>query len=557
MGREIGAPRGMWRWGGAPRGGGPGCRTRAPAARPGYGAGPRGAAVPVVDLSAELLDLSRLATRPEALDEALQRGLRALHAVVPYDLAALYQLDGELLRVRAAEGPLARPAVRRHTLALARFPTIRRALASRQPIPLEHHDHAGDEGDPYDGVLDLPHGHSCMVVPLHAGDRPLGLITLDRSVCGVYTPEAVALAGVYGQLLSMALAFAEQAALLDRYRHRLKEQVADLEAELGDARDAVAALEASASPAMRAVVGQAKVAAGADVPLLLLGETGVGKEVFARAVHGWSPRAPAPFVKMNCAAIPENLVESELFGHVKGAFSGAAGARQGRFATANGGTLLLDELGEMSLPTQARLLRVLQEGTFEPVGSDRTVKVDVRVLAATHVDLPAAVRAGRFREDLYYRLAVFPLAIPPLRERREDVLPIARDWLAAAARRTRRGPWTLDPAAEAALLREPFPGNVRQLVNLLERATILRPAGALSPAELGLPAAPSQAAPSQAAPSPAATGGLPTLEENERRYLEALMEATAGRIYGPGGAAEKAGVPPSTLQSRLARRGLR
>jgi DNA-binding NtrC family response regulator len=173
------------------------------------------------------------------------------------------------------------------------------------------------------------------------------------------------------------------------------------------------------------------------------------------------------------------------------------------------------------------------------------------------VDLPAAVRAGRFREDLYYRLAVFPLAIPPLRERREDVLPIARDWLAAAARRTRRGPWTLDPAAEAALLREPFPGNVRQLVNLLERATILRPAGALSPAELGLPAAPSQAAPSQAAPSPAATGGLPTLEENERRYLEALMEATAGRIYGPGGAAEKAGVPPSTLQSRLARRGLR
>ncbi len=513
----------------------------------------------LADLTAQLHDLSRLSTRPEAIDELLTRALHALHGVVPYDLAALYQLDGDRLRVRAAEGRLLRPEVRSHILHLRRFPTIRRALSNRQPVALDAHDHASDEGDPYDGVLDLPHGHSCMVVPLYAGDRDLGIITLDRTTCSVYPRESVDLAGVFGQIVSTALVFAEQAALLDRYRHQLKEHAANLEAEQADGLDAVQALQTSQDPRMRAMLSQLRVAAGADAPVLLLGETGVGKEVIARAIHAWSPRAPGPFVKLNCAAIPENLVESELFGHVRGAFSGAHKARLGRFATADGGTLLLDELGEMPLASQARLLRVLQEGTFEPVGSDRTVSVDVRVIAATNVSLEEAVAQGRFREDLYYRLAVFPVQIPPLRARRADVLPIATGWLAARARSSGRGPWTLSPTAAALLREAPWPGNVRQLVNTLERATILQPHGTIEPDHLGIlgSAGPAPAPVAPAGGPPGGAGPLPSYEANEIAYVRRLLAETDGRIYGEGGAAERAGLKPTTLQSKLKKRGLR
>ena len=188
---------------------------------------------------------------------------------------------------------------------------------------------------------------------------------------------------------------------------------------------------------------QARQVAGTSLPVLIQGETGVGKELLARALHEWSGRRDEGLITLNCAAIPDSLIESELFGHVKGAFTGAASSRAGRFLTANGGTLFLDEIGEMPLPAQAKLLRVLQEGTFQPVGSDRSIKVDVRIFAATNVDLEAAVEEGRFRQDLYYRLDVFPLEIPPLRERPEDIAPIAVLVLEAIARRTGRGPWTL------------------------------------------------------------------------------------------------------------------
>lgn len=503
------------------------------------------------DLAGELHRLTELATQPRALDEVLSRALLALGEVVPYDLAALFELRDGVLHVKAAEGQLAGAKVRQHRLRLADYPTIRRAMHLRRPIPLEAHHHAGDEGDPYDGVLDLPHGHSCMVVPLAAGDRDLGLITLDRRHCEPYSASAVDVASVFGQLVSTALLFAEQAALLDRYRHRLREHTANLEAELGDGATAARNLEASQAPQMRALVCQARAVAPTEVPVLLQGETGTGKEVLARALHQWSPRAPGPFVKLNCAAIPDNLVESELFGHVRGAFSGAVRAREGRFATANGGTLLLDEIGDMPLGLQAKLLRVLQEGVFEPVGSDRSVKVDVRVLAASHVDLQQAVREGRFREDLYYRLAVFPMHLPPLRERREDVVPIARSWLVDQHERTGRGPWQLSGKAAQALTGSAWPGNVRQLVNVLERATILLPQGILEPEHLGC------GAPVAPTPSSAHTGPLPTYEDNEVAYFRAVLEQADGHVYGDGGAAEITGLKPTTLQSKLKKRALR
>ncbi len=303
---------------------------------------------------------------------------------------------------------------------------------------------------------------------------------------------------------------------------------------------------------MQHIARVAKQVAGADLPVLISGETGTGKEVLAQAIHAWSPRSDRPFIKLNCAALPENLVESELFGHVKGAFSGAATERRGRFLTANGGTLLLDEIGDMSLATQAKLLRVLQEGTFEPVGSDRSVKVDVRVLAASHVDLRDAVLAGSFREDLYYRLAGFPLELPPLRRRTEDIAGIAQGVLESLARRTGRGPWSLSKAAIVKLAGHRWPGNVRELVNVLERAVILQPAGEVEPQHVLL----APGAVDVAAVSTEVAGVFPPFDDMQREYFERALAKTHGKIYGPQGAAALVGMKPTTLQSRLKKLGI-
>ncbi|MDP2312697.1 MAG: sigma 54-interacting transcriptional regulator [Pseudomonadota bacterium] len=512
----------------------------------------------VVDYTADLHDLAALVAGRANTEDVLDRALGALTALIPHDLAVVFRLDGARLRAVAATGSLASPQVRAHNLDLARYPTIRRALELRIPIALAEHNHAGEEGDPFDGLLDFPHGHACMVVPLFAGDKSLGIITMDGRGCGMYPPEHVRLAGVYGQLVSLALLLADQASLLDRYRHQLKEQNQLLTEETGGAAIACRRLEASRSPRMAEVVRLAQQVAPAALPVLIRGETGTGKEVLAHAIHGWSPRVDGPFVKLNCSAIPENLVESELFGHVKGSFSGADRDRRGRFVTANGGTLLLDEIGDMPLAAQAKLLRVLQEGTFEPVGADRTVRVDVRVIAATHVDLEKAVAAGRFRQDLYYRLAVFPLRIPPLRERPEDIVPIALEALDAESARSRRGPWTLPAETRTVMERAPWPGNVRELVNALERATILQRTGPLSVTHLGLLGqGGSPATPPPSVSAVVAAERLPTFEENERRYFATVLEHVGGKLYGDDGAAVIVDLPPTTLRSRLVKLGLR
>lgn len=506
-----------------------------------------------IDHAADLRRLAEMASRPQALADVLRGALASLRDVVPYDLAAVYELEKNELRLRLASGPLADERIAGHTLDLARFPTIADAIERRRPVAQTEEQHNSDEGDPYDGVLDLPPGHSCMVVPLFASDRNLGIITLDRTTCETYSPNVVQMAGVYGQIISIAMLFAEQAELLQRYRRQLNEEKRLLQQETGGGRWAIRALEASLSEPMQHVVRMAKQVAGADLPVLISGETGTGKEVLAQAIHAWSPRADRPFVKLNCAALPENLVESELFGHVKGAFSGAAVERRGRFLTANGGTLLLDEIGDMSLGTQAKLLRVLQEGTFEPVGSDRSVKVDVRVLAASHVELREAVREGRFREDLYYRLAGFPLLLPPLRERTEDVPGIAGGVLESLARRTGRGPWTLGKDVLELLVRHPWPGNVRELVNVLERAVILQPAGEIRPEHIVLVPGTVTARPSLPAATDAA---FPMFDDMQRAYFERALQRTSGKIYGDDGAAALVGMKPTTLQSRLKKLGI-
>jgi formate hydrogenlyase transcriptional activator len=290
--------------------------------------------------------------------------------------------------------------------------------------------------------------------------------------------------------------------------------------------------------------------------VLLRGETGTGKEHLARALHARSRRKDRPFVTMNCAAIPENLLEAELFGVVKGAYTGAVAARPGRFQTANGGTLLLDEIGELSLPLQAKLLRVLQEGTFEPVGSDRTVRVDVRILAATHVDLERAIAKGRFREDLYYRLNVFPLEIPSLRERMEDLPRLASVLLdRLASRANRKARCRLGDDALALLRRYDWPGNIRELANVLERAMILSPTSTLNASVIDLGPRASSAAQrpldDRAALSGSSSGPVRTLEDVERDHIRATLARTRGKLYGKDGAAALLGLKPSTLQSRM------
>jgi PAS domain S-box-containing protein len=310
------------------------------------------------------------------------------------------------------------------------------------------------------------------------------------------------------------------------------------------------------SPSMRRVVAQIEQVAGTDATVLITGETGTGKEVVARAVHELSLRGGRPLVKVNCAAIPASLIESEFFGHEKGAFTGATHKREGRFALADGGTIFLDEIGELPIDMQSMLLRVLQEGEFDPVGSSRTRTVDVRVIAATNQDLAHEIGERRFREDLYYRLNVFPIHVPPLRERGDDVALLAAAFVETLATRMGQAVRPISPGDIEQLKSHEWPGNVRELQNVIERALItsrgsgLDLAGALSgEARTGPPL------PVNAETSPIRT--VQELQELERDNIVRALEAAGGRVSGDRGAARMLGMNPSTLSSRIRALGIK
>ncbi|MFL5308114.1 MAG: sigma 54-interacting transcriptional regulator [Polyangia bacterium] len=295
-----------------------------------------------------------------------------------------------------------------------------------------------------------------------------------------------------------------------------------------------------------------------DTTVLILGETGTGKELFARALHAASGRRDKPLIKVNCAAIPPTLIESEFFGHERGAFTGATAKRDGRFTLADGGTIFLDEIGELPVDLQSKLLRVLQEGEFEPVGSSRTRKVDVRVVAATNRDLLRSVSEGKFREDLYYRLSVFPLTLPALRERDDDVVLLAEEFSRQFAARMGRRVEPLSPAMAARLKAYAWPGNVRELQNVIERAIITARDGRLN-LDRALPST-SVPEPDPKAPSPGGSSTLLTAEDLariERENLQRALDRTAWKVAGEAGAARLLGMAPSTLTSRMKALGLR
>ena len=299
------------------------------------------------------------------------------------------------------------------------------------------------------------------------------------------------------------------------------------------------------SPALQTALTRMRQVAPLHSTVLLLGETGTGKELFAKALHARSRRRGRTLVRVNCAALPPSLIESELFGHERGAFTGAIAMRQGRFELADHGSIFLDEIGDLAPELQAKLLRVLQEGEFERVGSSVTRRVDVRVIAATHVDLDKAVAEGRFRADLYYRLSVFPISLPPLRDRPEDIPPLVWAFIRGHERELRRRITQVPPAVMQALQRYDWPGNTRELENVIERAMIRSTAGTL---QLDAPLH------AVSHVRPAAWGD--TLDAVQRCHIERVLRDCGGRIDGAGNAAVRLGLHPNTLRYRMMKLGI-
>ena len=307
-----------------------------------------------------------------------------------------------------------------------------------------------------------------------------------------------------------------------------------------------------ADQGLREVMAAVMQVARSDAPVLVLGETGTGKEVVARAVHAQSRRANGPILRVNCGAIPHELIDSELFGHERGSFTGAVGTRKGWFERADGGTLFLDEIGELPLAAQVRLLRVLQDGSFQRVGGERSLNVDVRLVAATNRDLRQAVKAGGFREDLWFRIAVFPIPLPPLRERLQDIPALAAHFSLRAAERLGLPPRMPDAADLALLTAYAWPGNIREFSSVIERAAILGDGRRLEVAR-ALGVSPEFNAPTQGQTSmPAAT----SLEDVTRMHIESALSQCHGRVEGPFGAARLLALNPHTLRSKMRKLGV-
>jgi len=390
--------------------------------------------------------------------------------------------------------------------------------------------------------------------PLNSAQGPVGFLVLVAREGRVFSDDDAAVARALLEPFAVAVENDRQLHEAARLREAAEADKHALLTKLG--RQDIVDVIVGAETGLRPVMQRVEQVAGSDVPVLIFGETGSGKEVIARAIHTRSRRAAGPFLRVNCGAIPPELIDSELFGHERGSFTGAVSLRKGWFERADGGTLFLDEIGELTAPAQVRLLRILQDGTFERVGGQHQLKVDVRMVAATHRDLHAMVADGRFRRDLWYRIAVFPVHLPSVRERPEDIPALAAHFALRACRRFGFQPLAPSPEDLRLLVAYSWPGNVRELAAVMDRAAILGDGQRLDIAKaLGVAPPPVQM-----------TAGLPvvsssvmpvhpkeisSLDAAMARHIEAALAMTHGRIEGRFGAARLLGINPHTLRARM------
>ena len=391
-------------------------------------------------------------------------------------------------------------------------------------------------------------------VPLLTPGRVSGTLNLGSSRDDAFSRDDVELISQIAKQVALAVENALSFQLIVDLHNRLAEEKLYLEEEINTAYNFEEVI--GSSPALKRILKQVATVAPTDSTVLIQGETGTGKELIARAIHNLSNRRERTLVKLNCAAIPTGLLESELFGHEKGAFTGAITQRIGRFELANHGTLFLDEVGDIPLELQPKLLRVLQEQEFERLGGTRTMRVDVRVVAATNSNLAQMVNDKLFRSDLYYRLNVFPITLPPLRERGDDIVRLTHHFVQKFRQRFKKKVQSLNQASLERLRAYPWPGNIRELENFVERAVLLAEGETLTFDTTMLPPQ-GNGHSTTTMPTPViATAALQTLAEVERGYISEVLRHTQGVISGKNGAAEILGLPPSTLRSRMKKLGL-
>ena len=491
-----------------------------------------------------LLEVNNALVSTLDLHQLLSSISACLRRVMNHDYASLglYEPDAQQVRLQALDFPKSKGLLHEEMVFPIEGTPSGEVVRTRKPLII-----SGANLDSYKtsvSRLFIAEGlRSGCIVPLITANRTLGTLSLSSLRPGAFSQEDVDL------LMRVAnqVAIAIENALAYREIAELKNKLADEKLYLEEEIRTEYTFEeiVGESPALKRVLSQAETVAATDSSVLILGETGTGKEVIARAIHNLSQRRERTFVKVNCAAIPTGLLESELFGHERGAFTGAIAQKVGRFELAHRGTLFLDEVGDIPLELQPKLLRVLQEKEFERLGSTRTLHVDVRVVAATNRDLTQMVEDRLFRSDLYYRLNVFPIVVPPLRDRAEDIPLLVRYFAQKHARRMDRRIETIPSEEMEALARYHWPGNVRELENLIERAVILSRGPALH-----------VALPEERLSGDAPTASPITLEAAEREHILSALGATNWIIAGPGGAAARLGMKRTTLQSRMSKLGI-
>jgi formate hydrogenlyase transcriptional activator len=510
-----------------------------------------------------LLEINNLLVTSRELPDVFRGIVSTLKRVIHHDFTSLALLDPltGLLKIHALDFPGRQGLVKEEAVVPLDASPSGRCFTNGQPLILH-----GAEIDRFDTeiirLLRSEGVQTICCVPLITRGRTLGTLNLASRRSDAFSPSDVELLQQVAAQITIAVENALAFKEIDALKDKLAVEKLYLEEEIRSEFNFEEIIGDSAS--LKRALAQVELVAPAATTVLILGETGTGKELIARAIHNLSPRRERTFVKINCAAIPAGLLESELFGHERGAFTGAVAQKIGRFELADRGTIFLDEVGDIPLELQPKLLRVLQEQEFERLGSNRAQRVDVRLVAATNGDLSKLVSERAFRSDLYYRLNVFPIHIPPLRERREDIPLLVRYFVQKISLRLNKTVVYVPADAMDALVNYSWPGNVRELENLTERAVLLSPGKELRvPISELKSAALAGADPSLStsvaslASSPLATSSISTLEEAERLHILRALRQTEWRIAGPKGAATLLGMKRTTLQARMRKLGIR